>query len=284
MLDSGKIRFAEKHTEDYGIFMDIDEILYCKKSKFQLVEVFSSKTWGNVLLLDRNVMTTDRDEYIYHEMISQIPFYTAEKPKSALVIGGGDGGTVRELLKHEEMKKVTLVEIDGDVIDVCKKYFPKIACAFDDPRLDVRVDDGIRFVRECKDKYDIVIIDSSDPFGPAEGLFREEFYQNCKNCLNPGGVLTCQAGNAYMTDEACIAYKNLSKVFKNAGYYFANILTYGGLWGFTFASDSRHPFEDFNKELFKKKNMDYKYYSEEIHRACFALPPFFRKKLEDYGK
>lgn len=282
MIDGGQFRFSEKHTDDYGIFFDIEEVLYSKKSKYQLVEVVSSKTWGKVLLLDRNIMTTDRDEFIYHEMITQVPYYTIKNAESALVIGGGDGGTVRELLRHKEMKKVTLVEIDGDVVEVCKEFFPQIACSFDDERLELKVEDGIKFVENCKDKYDIVIIDSSDPFGPAEGLFREEFYKNCKRCLKPGGVLTCQAGNAFMTDEAVMAYANLGKVFNNVEYYLANILTYGGLWGFAYASDEKKSWDDFDHELFDNKGFVYKYYSKDIHKAAFALPPFFKYKLDNY--
>ncbi|MFA5479055.1 MAG: polyamine aminopropyltransferase [Candidatus Muiribacteriota bacterium] len=278
MLDGGSIRFNEKHSDDYGIFIDASEILYSKKSKFQLVEVINSKTWGKVLLLDRNIMTTDEDEFVYHEMITHTPYFCLDNAESALVIGGGDGGTVRELLKHDSMKKVTLVEIDGDVIDVCKEFFPKIACAFNDPRLEVKVEDGIEFIKNCEYKYDILIIDSSDPFGPAEGLFREEFYRNCKKCLKPDGILTCQAGNSFVTDESVIAFQNLKKVFGNVEYYLANILTYGGLWGFAFASDKSKS-ENFNLDLFKKENLDLKYYSDKMHKAAFSIPPFFEKKL-----
>jgi spermidine synthase len=284
MLDSGNIRFTEKHTEDYGIFIDSQEILYSKRSKYQLVEVIKTKTWGNVLLLDRNIMTTENDEYVYHEMLNHIPVYAAKKFENILVIGGGDGGSIRELLRHKDVKKVTMVEIDGDVIEVCKKYLPSIASAFDDPRANVIVGDGIKFVKETDEKFDIIIIDSSDPFGPAEGLFSVDFYNHCKRILNPGGILTCQAGNAFMTAEALLAYANLKKVFKNVEYYLANILTYGGLWGFAFASDERKSQEHFNEKLFDEENLEFKYYSKEIHKACFALPPFFRKKLEEYAE
>ncbi|MGM0607609.1 MAG: polyamine aminopropyltransferase [Candidatus Muiribacteriota bacterium] len=282
MLDGGKIRFNEKHSGDYGIFIDADEILYSKKSKYQLVEVISSKTWGRILLLDRNIMTTEKDEFVYHEMITQVPYFCMPEARSALVIGGGDGGTVRELLRHKQMEKVTLVEIDNDVIKVCKKFFPEIASSFDDPRLEIITGDGIKFVENVQRKFDIIIIDSSDPFGPAEGLFREEFYQNCKNILNKKGVLTCQAGNAFVTQEAVIAYKNLKKVFKNVEYYLANILTYGGLWGFAFASDTQSS-KDFDLKKYKETDLNYMYYSEKIHKASFVLPPFFKQKLESKG-
>jgi len=280
MLDAGKIRFSENHTDDYGIFIDSQEILYSKKSKYQLVEVLKTNTWGNLLLLDRNIMTTERDEFIYHETITQVAMHSSDA-KRILVIGGGDGGTIRELLKHERVEKVVLVEIDGEVIEVCKEYFPSIACSFNDPRLDLRVEDGIRFVKECNEKFDIVIIDSSDPFGPAEGLFRVEFYNACKSLLNEGGILVCQAGNAFMTDESVIAFSNLSKVFKNTEYFLAPILTYGGLWGFVYASDEKQSQKDFNEDYYNSTGIEFKYYSKDIHKGIFALPPFLIKKLNN---
>jgi len=281
MLDAGKIRFSEKHTHDYGLFIDSEEILYSRRSKYQLVEVLKTDTWGNLLLLDRNIMTTERDEFIYHEVITQIGMHTTDA-KRVLVIGGGDGGTIRELLKHDKIEKVVLVEIDEDVIEVCKEYFPKIACSFDDPRLDLKVEDGIRYVNGSREKFDMVIIDSSDPFGPAEGLFKAEFYQACKKLLTEDGVLLCQAGNAFMTDESVIAYSNLAEVFKNIEYFLAPILTYGGLWGFVYASDTRYSQRDFDEKYFDKtsQKMNFKYYNKEIHQAVFALPPFMKKKLK----
>lgn len=169
------------------------EIFYDVQSPFQRVRILESYKYGKMLTLDDMVMTTEKDEFHYHEMISHPALFTHGNAKNILVIGGVDGGTVREILRHEGVEKVTMVEIDGEVIEACKIHLPKIAAAFDNPKLDLKVADGIAFVKEAADEaYDIVIVDGSDPVGPAEGLFSVEFYKNCYRILKPGGILVAQ--------------------------------------------------------------------------------------------
>ncbi|MDX5420011.1 MAG: polyamine aminopropyltransferase, partial [Hymenobacteraceae bacterium] len=168
--------------------------LYKKDSPYQRVEVFETLAYGNMLTLDGMVMCTQKDEYVYHEMITHVPMFSHRKAKRALVIGGGDGGTVRELLRHEQLEEVTLVEIDELVIEACKLHLPETASAFDNPRLNLLVEDGIKYINECEDgRYDLIIVDSADPVGPGEGLFTAEFYKEVYRCLTPDGVMITQS-------------------------------------------------------------------------------------------
>ena len=185
----------------FGIAIKAGKILFSKQSDFQKVEVFETEsTLGRVLTLDDLMMTTEGDEYHYHEMIAHIPMMHHINPESVLVIGGGDGGTVREVLKHKSVKKVVLCEIDGMVIDACKEFLPTISCGLSDPRVEIKVEDAIEFIKDKKNEYDIVLIDSTDPMGPGEGLFTEEFYTNVKNSLKKGGIVADPCHTLQTTD------------------------------------------------------------------------------------
>lgn len=176
--------YHEITPSGYGIAIKAGKVLFSKQSDFQKVEIFESESsLGRVLTLDDLMMTTEGDEYHYHEMIAHIPMMQHKNPESVLVIGGGDGGTVREVLKHKTVKKVVLCEIDGMVIDSCKEFLPTISCGLSDPRVEIKVEDAIEFIKDKKNEYDIVLIDSTDPIGPGEGLFTDEFYTNVKNSL-----------------------------------------------------------------------------------------------------
>ena len=182
--------YHEITPSGFGIAIKAGKVLFSKQSDFQKVEVFETESaLGRVLTLDDLMMTTEGDEYHYHEMITHIPMMHHKNPESVLVIGGGDGGTVREVLKHKTVKKVVLCEIDGMVIDACKEFLPTISCGLSDPRVEIKVEDAIEFIKDKKDEYDIILIDSTDPMGPGEGLFTEEFYTNVKNALKKGGIM-----------------------------------------------------------------------------------------------
>ena len=190
--------YHEITPNGFGIAIKAGKILFSKQSDFQKVEVFETdSTLGRVLTLDDLMMTTEGDEYHYHEMIVHIPMMQHKNPETVLVIGGGDGGTVREVLKHKTVKKVVLCEIDGMVIDACKEFLPTISCGLDDPKVEIKVEDAIEFIKDKKNEYDIVLIDSTDPMGPGEGLFTDEFYTNVKNSLKEGGIMVAQSESPF---------------------------------------------------------------------------------------
>ncbi len=268
------------------------EILHDQQSPFQRVRILESYKYGKILTLDNMVMTTQKDEYHYHEMISHIAMFTHHQPKNILVIGGGDGGTVREILRHQNVDKVTMVEIDGEVIEACKKHLPEIACSFDHPKLEMIVDDGISFVKNCPAKtYDIIIIDGSDPVGPAEGLFSVEFYRNCYEALKDEGILVSQGESPKFNEKVFVelnsTLKNIFGKNKTAISLFF-VPTYPtGMWAFQYGiknSKQNYQLDKINDksaidEFVAKQNL--RYYNESIHRASFALPNFITNLLKN---
>jgi len=261
--------------------------LYKETSEFQKIEIYETEKWGNMLVLDDTINLTEKDEFVYHEMISHVALLSHPKPKRVLIIGGGDGGTVREVLKHTQLEKVVMVEIDKKVIDASKRYLPNLACKLDDPKLDLKVDDGIKYMMNAKDKsFDVIVVDSTDPEGFGDGLFTEEFYENCKRVMDDDGVLVCQApsftGSPQQFEEV---YGRYYKIFGNEKVwsYMYNTPTYAtGGWTFSYcAKGESHPYENLNMERVKKflKKNEMKYYNEEIHRAAFVFPNFARKML-----
>ena len=194
--------FSEAHTPNVKISIRVDRQLYSGKSEFQRIDVFDSPEFGRFLTLDGFMMLTEKDEFIYHEMITHVPMAVHPKVKRVLVIGAGDGGVVRELVQYPEIEAIDMVEIDPLVVEVCKKYLPKTACRFDDPRLTIHYEDGLRFVRSKENLYDLIIVDSTDPFGPGEGLFTREFYGNCYKALKEDGIMINQHESPFYTEDA----------------------------------------------------------------------------------
>jgi spermidine synthase len=260
------------------------EVLHDVQSPFQRVRILESPKYGKLLTLDDMFMTTEKDEFHYHEMISHPAMFTHGKAKNILVIGGGDGGTVREFLRHDGVEKVTMVEIDGEVIEACKKHLPSIAAAFDHPKLNLIVGDGITFVKDAKDnEYDIVVIDGSDPVGPAEGLFSVEFYKNCNRILKDGGVLVAQGESPKFNERAFTELNvTLQHIFgkENAPISLFYVPTYPtGMWSFQYGiKGAQHPKSVTNTDeidaFVAAKGL--KYYNSEIHKGSFALPNFVK--------
>ena len=175
--------FTEPHTENVRFSMKVDRQIYSGKSEFQRIDIFDSLEFGRVLVLDGYTMLTEKDEFMYHEMIVHVPMCAHPNAKRALVIGGGDGGSVRELVRYKDLAHIDLVEIDEEVVGACRKYLPQTAGKLDDPRVHIHYEDGLKFIRHHEDEYDVIIVDSTDPFGPGEGLFTREFYGNCFRAL-----------------------------------------------------------------------------------------------------
>ncbi|TRY66478.1 hypothetical protein DNTS_005368 [Danionella cerebrum] len=266
--------------------LQVDEVLYRKKSKFQDVMVFKSKTYGNVLVLDGVIQCTERDEFSYQEMIANLPLCCHPCPKKVLIIGGGDGGVLREVVKHPLVESVVQCEIDEDVINVSKKYLPGMAKGFFSPKLTLHVGDGFEFMKKNQDAFDIIITDSSDPVGPAESLFKESYYQLMKTALCDGGILCCQGECQWLHLELIKEMRTFCKtLFPVVDYAYCTIPTYpSGQIGFMLCSkNSKTSFREPLRELTRDEieSMSLKYYNPEIHRAAFVLPEFARKVLSE---
>jgi spermidine synthase len=276
-----------RRDENIALSLKHDGQLYKQESPYQKVEVFATKAYGNMLTLDGMVMCTQKDEYVYHEMITHVPMLSHGRVKRALVIGGGDGGTVRELLRHPDLEEVVLVEIDALVIEACKMYLPETASAFDNPKLKLLVEDGIKYINECPDNaFDLIIVDSADPVGPGEGLFTSAFYKEVYRCLTEDGIMVTQSESPRFNSEVFVeiydCYKGIFGAEK-VHCYLAAIPTYPtGTWSFSFSAKGNSNPLVFDRETaaeFSRKN-DLKYYNEEIHAAAFALPNFVKTLLK----
>ena len=276
--------FTEQHTDDVRFSIHIKEQLYSGKSYYQQIEVFDSYEFGRVLVLDGYIMLTEKDEYIYHEMMVHGPMACNPDILRVLVIGAGDGGTVRELCRYDSITQIDMVEIDEQVVKVCKEYLPQTACRLEDPRVHIYYEDGLKFVRRVEDTYDLIIVDSTDPFGPGEGLFTKEFYGNCFTALREHGILTNQHESTYYdsyTSMVSRTHRRMRSVFPVAMVYQAHIPTYpSGHWLFGFASKNIHPVYDFKPEIWEQLGLETKYYNTQLHTGCFALPNTVREVLE----
>lgn len=274
--------YKEITPAGFGIAIKIKEVLFSDQSPFQKVEILDSDSaLGKILTLDDLMMTTEGDEFFYHEMISHIPMMSHKNPQSVLVIGGGDGGTVREVLKHDTVEKVVLCEIDGMVIDVCKKYLPTIAGKLEDPRVEVLVEDAIEFIKDKENEYDVILIDSTDPMGPGEGLFTEEFYTNVKKSLKKGGIVAAQSESPVVNkEEIKKMYSLLKKVFPITSTYTSPIPTYpGGYWAWAFCSEEVEPLSYIDERRCEEVTKTCKIYNKEYHKARFALPNMLKEIL-----
>ncbi|ACX72360.1 spermidine synthase [Methanocaldococcus vulcanius M7] len=276
-----QIWFTEYHNNNVALSVRIKDILYREKSEFQEIEIVDSYDFGKVLILDNTFQTTERDEFIYHELISHIPLFTHPNPKRVLVIGGGDGGTVREVVKHDSVEVVDFVELDKKVIEACKKYMPKLSCEIENEKVNVLITDGIKYVAETENKYDVIIVDCPDPVGPAKGLFEKEFYKNIYKCLDDDGIMVQQSESPLYNLDLI---QNICKYLKEAGFEIIKPYTYpmptypSGFWSFTLASKKHDPLETDEKKIKEKlKDIKTKYYDEEVHKGIFLATPKFLK-------
>lgn len=269
-------------TGKAGITLKVKETLFTGKSEFQEVAVLDTYSYGRMLTLDGLVMTTERDEFIYHEMISHVPMNAHPNPKRVLVVGGGDGGTVREVLRHPSVTQVDLCEIDGMVVEQSRKWLPTIAGALDDPRVNIFLEDAVAFVADKTDAYDVILIDSTDPIGPGEGLFTESFYRDCLRALTAEGILAAQTESPFaMPAEFARAYSKLFKVFPVVSCYYGVIPTYPGhMWTWSFCSKKHDPFEQLEGKDLSALEAVLRYYNRDLHRGAFALPTYVKQMLD----
>lgn len=276
--------YTEKHGENVGITMKIKQSLFSGESEFQKLEILDTLEYGRMMLLDGLVMVTERDEFVYHDMIAHPALFTHPDPKKVLVIGGGDGGSIREIVKHPGVELAVLCEIDGLVIDKAIEFLPSMSSAIDgsNPRVKLHVDDGLAYIRDHQNEFDVILVDSTDPIGPAVGLFEEDFYRLVFSALKEDGIMVAQSESPFYHAEIQKSmYANLRAVFPIVEMYQAFIPTYpSGLWSFAFASKKYHPVDDFNRDRAAARGFHTRYYNEDLHLGAFMLPTFARENIE----
>lgn len=277
--------FSESHTPDVKLSLKVKKQLYSRKSDYQKIDVFDTHEFGKVLALDGNIMLTERDEFIYNEMIVHVPMAVHPGIKRVLVIGVGDGGVVGELTRYERIKRIDLVEMDEQVAEACRQYLPANAGRLDDERVHIYYENALKYIRRCEDKYDLIIVDSNDPFGPAEGLFTREFYGNCFKALKSDGIMVNQQGSPFYAEDADAmqrSHKRIVNTFPISRVYQAHIPSFAaGYWLFGFASKKYHPIDDLNVEEWNSLHLKTKYYTTRLHRGAFYLPAFLEEMLQE---
>ncbi|MCL5732614.1 MAG: polyamine aminopropyltransferase [Candidatus Thermoplasmatota archaeon] len=267
--------FSERYSDNLQLSFRVQDQLLSVKTDYQRIDVFDTYDFGKLLTIDGTVQLTERDEFVYHEMITMVPYYLASrKPQKALIIGGGDGGTAGQLLKLG-FQSVVNVEIDTQVVEVSKKYFPDLYRPLTDKKVELIIDDGVKYIRKTDRKFDLVIVDSTDPVGPAEGLFMKDFYASIKNILTDSGIVVTQSGSPFYQPKALqMAHSGMSEVFGYVRTYTAFIPTYpSGFWSFTMASDydCKGRLENINPG---------KYFNSDVLMGAFSLPEFVKELIK----
>ena len=277
--------FTERHTPNVKFSIRVDRQLFTGQSDFQRIDVFESKEFGRFLTLDGYMMLTEKDEFIYHEMMVHVPMAVHPAAKSVLVIGAVDGGVLRELTRYSSVERIDLVEIDELVVEVCKKYLPQTACRLGDERVNIYYQDGLKFIRQHENAYDLIIVDSTDPFGPGEGLFTKEFYGNCFKALKEDGIMVNQHESPFYDEDAAAmqrAHKRIVESFPISKVYQAHIPTYpSGHWLFGFSSKRYHPVHDLRDAAWNLLGIKTRYYNTRLHSGAFALPTYVEEMLRD---
>ena len=277
--------YTEPHTKNVRFSIAIDKHLVTEQSYYQRIDVIQSIEFGKILTLDGFLMVTEKDEFIYHEMITHVAMATNLKAKNILVIGAGDGGTIRELCKYSTIENIDMVEIDEKVVEICREYLPQTASKLDDPRVHIYYEDGLRFVRKKQNEYDIIIVDSTDPFGPGEDLFTKEFYGNCYNALKENGIMINQHESPYYKEDAKATQRThrlIDAVFPVSTVYQLHIPTYpSGHWLFGFASKGLDPIKDYDADGWNALGIETRYYNTELHKGAFAIPNYVKELLHN---
>lgn len=278
--------FVETLYPEFHQSLRIDEVLFRGRTAFQEALIFRNERFGRVLTLDGVVQTTENDEFCYHEMITHVPIIAHGAVRRVLIIGGGDGGVLREALKHPGVT-ATMVELDKTVVNICREYMPSLSAgAFDDPRADVRFMDGIKFVAETDEKFDVIIVDSTDPIGPGDVLFTQEFYVDCARCLTEKGMLITQSGVTFMqNDEARNTWERMKSLFVDPAFYVTQVPSYAaGLMTLGWGCHSIEPRQTSVAELTERVSragLSTKYYTPAAHHAAFSVPAYIEALKSD---
>ena len=284
MDNHAEVWFSDFQTDNVKLSIRLDRQLFSADSEFQRIDVFQSPAFGRFVALDGDVIFSEADEFIYNEMVTHVPMAVHPHVKKVLIIGGGDGGVAREFTAYPEIEEIDVVEPDEQFVEVCREYFPEAAKGFEDSRVQVFYQDGLRFLRGRSDEYDIIINDATDPFGHTEGLFTKEFYGSCYKALRADGIMVYQHGSPFF-DEDESAFRSMhSKVYRSfpiSRVYQAHIPTCpSGYWMFGFASKKYHPIDDFDPARWNARGLKTEYYTTNLHLGAFMLPKYVEDILE----
>lgn len=270
---------------NFGQYFSVEQVLFREQTEHQDLVIFENPVLGRVMALDGVVQTTERDEFIYHEMMTHVPLLAHGNARKVLIIGGGDGAMLREVCRHQGVEQITMVEIDAGVVEFCRQYLPNHnAGAYDDPRFKLVIADGVDFVSHSDEKFDVIISDCTDPIGPGESLFTSAFYEGCARSLNEGGIFVAQNGVCFLQqDEAVNSHSKLSQYFNDVSFYQTAIPTYyGGIMTFAWASQNpalRQLDSATLQQRFHQSGLDCRYYNPAIHAGSFALPQYLLNAL-----
>ena len=280
--------FSEHHTENVKFSVKVDKHLYSNETDLGRVDIFESLEFGKFLAVDGYIIFTERDEFIYDEMLSHVPMAVHPTPKSVLIFGSGDGGVVEELLKYKSLERIDLVEVNDGVVEACRKFFPETASSLDDERVTVYTENALRFIRHIENEYDVIIVDSAGFYGPGESLLTREFYGGCYKALKDDGIMVNQHQSPFYEEdriETQKAHKRIVDSFPISRVYQAHIPSYpSGYWLFGFASKKYRPVLDLNADAWNKLGIKTDYYTTNLHKGCFALPAYVERMLADVEK
>lgn len=280
--------FSELHTSNVKFSMRIENQLFSGVSDCQRIDVMESNEFGKFLALDGEILFSEKDEFIYDEMVTHVPMAVHPNVEKVLIIGGGDGGVAKALTQYESIKQIDVVEPDEMLIEVCKEHFPELACGLEDERVNLYIQDGLRLLRSKEEEYDLIINDATDPFGCTEGLFTKEFYGCCYKALKSDGIMVYQHGSPFYQEDKTECVKMHRKAYKSfpiSRVYQAHIPTCSsGYWLFGFASKKYHPLEDLRADEWKKLGIKTCYYTTNLHRGAFMLPKYVEDMLEEEEK
>jgi len=279
MEDLWNVWFTELHLGNSGITVKVKRLVETTQSKFQRIDILDTEDFGKMLVLYGSIMVAEKDLHSYNEMITHVPLFTHPKPDKVLIIGGGDGGALTNIMKHPEVKKAVMCEIDRKVTELSIKHFPKITGGFADKRAKVVFRDGQEYITKTKEKFDIIILDLSDPVGPAAELFQKKFHKKIYNRLNKDGIMVAQSESPYYNDATVRhMYRNLREIFPIVKMYTAYVPIYPScFWSFAFCSKKYHPIIDFDIDRYKKLKLKNNYYNLDMHIGSFALPEYVKK-------
>ncbi|MCG8568956.1 MAG: polyamine aminopropyltransferase [Spirochaetes bacterium] len=274
--------FVENQNNVFSLGISIKDTIIEEQSEFQKITLYNTHYFGKLLTLDDLVMLSEKDEFVYHEMICHMPLISHPNPQKVLVVGGGDGGSIREVLKHPEVTEAVLCEIDERVVRICQEYMPSVAGKLSDPKVKLNFEDGFKFLNSFNQYFDVILTDSSDPIGPGENLFKEDYYKLIKKALKPDGIMVSQSETPWFYQETMSSMtESMCKIFKNVETYTAFIPLYpSGFWTFTAASD-HCSLKKFDQNRSKKLAESCRYYNPEIHQAALALPNFVKKMVNN---
>ena len=277
--------FSEYHTSNVKLDLRIEKQLFSGNSDCQRIDVFESVEFGKFIALDGEILFSEKDEFVYDEMVTHVPMAVHPNVKNVLIIGGGDGGVAKELAQYKSIEKIDVVEPDEMLVEVCREHFPELAEGLDDPRVNIYYQDGLRFLRNKMEEYDLIINDATDPFGHTEGLFTKEFYGSCYKALKDDGIMVYQHGSPFYDEDQAECMKMHRKAFcafPISRVYQAHIPTCSsGYWLFGFASKKYHPIEDLHPREWKKLKIKTRYYTTNLHKGAFMLPKYVEEMLEE---